>query len=248
MDEKASHGGYTGSLRVNFIYRFYASKPVKGLSYEDMKLMIADIHTMKGETLESHKLNELTKSTMTQIFGVQRNGFVPFDNFSDKVKNMKFRGTSTLFRSPRSIVEFVLGGPSVYSNVKQLTGPLSRTTRRKFYGPCINCRPNKKKELCQHYVRIDRDRYCDVAGHITDSASSAKSRFALDKRQFSNDILCNTRSEAQQILARLRKFGHDLKDSWRPPTGIDFRLDEVLNITKAVAQLFREEPRVVKVR
>lgn len=107
LDPSTQHGGLPAEQRCRYIFRYYNAGNNQRMSFDEFKCMIEDIHKSKGLTLTSDNLNE-EASRMFRAFGLRSlDQSLNLINFLSAVGQLKFRGTSVLFRLSKSINQLV---------------------------------------------------------------------------------------------------------------------------------------------
>nr|XP_002122975.1 uncharacterized protein LOC100178725 [Ciona intestinalis] len=97
MQPQIQHGGKMAEHRCRCIYRFYDRSCGGHLVFEDFLRMLSDIKKNKGQLVEREQLvTEAKKSA--KLFGDHPQPQLTLDAFLETVGQLKFRGTSGLYR------------------------------------------------------------------------------------------------------------------------------------------------------
>nr|CAB3262219.1 uncharacterized protein LOC100178725 [Phallusia mammillata] len=97
MQPHVQHGGKMAEHRCRCIFRFYDRTMDENLTFQDFLRMMTDIKKNKGETIVKDKLIAEAKKS-AKLFGDHVQKQLTLNAFLDTVGQLKFRGTSGLFR------------------------------------------------------------------------------------------------------------------------------------------------------
>jgi hypothetical protein len=106
LDPNTQHGGVPAEQRCRYIFRYYNISNNQRMTFEEFKLMIKDIHKNKGQNLIGDALNDETLQ-MFRSFGLRSaDQTLTLMDFLSGVGQLRFRGTSVLFRLNMPISDF----------------------------------------------------------------------------------------------------------------------------------------------
>ncbi|CAF1212896.1 unnamed protein product [Rotaria magnacalcarata] len=106
LDPNTQHGGVPAEQRCRYIFRYYNINNNQRMTFEEFKLMIKDIHNNKGENLSGDRLSDQALE-MFRLFGLRSSDqTLSLMDFLSGVGQLRFRGTSVLFRLNMSIGDF----------------------------------------------------------------------------------------------------------------------------------------------
>jgi hypothetical protein len=115
LDPNTQHGGVPAEQRCRYIFRYYNVNNNQRMAFDEFKLMIKDIHKNKGQQLTGDALND-EASQMFRSFGLRSaDQTLSLMDFLSGVGQLRFRGTSVLFRLPMPISD-LLKRSSIKSN------------------------------------------------------------------------------------------------------------------------------------
>ncbi|KAL3244345.1 hypothetical protein MRX96_018962 [Rhipicephalus microplus] len=103
MEPGTQHGGNPGEQRCRHIFRLYDTNCDGIMQYSEFRKMVKDIQLMRGITMDEAALDKFT-ATSAVSFNLPTGGQLPLNEFLLAVGQLKFRGTSLLFRSPSSVL------------------------------------------------------------------------------------------------------------------------------------------------
>nr|XP_039248777.1 uncharacterized protein LOC120326522 isoform X1 [Styela clava] len=98
MQPTIPHGGKFAEQRCRCIFRYYSRSSNDFMKSEEFMRMLTDIRVSKGkEPLKEQALIEEAKRT-ARLFGCEARDNLPLNAFLETVGQLKFRGTSSIFR------------------------------------------------------------------------------------------------------------------------------------------------------
>ncbi|KAJ8312222.1 hypothetical protein KUTeg_009595 [Tegillarca granosa] len=101
LEPSTQHGGMPAEMRCRYIFRYYDTNCDGHLQFEEFKRMVRDIRVLKGLPVDEDSVNDdAVKSA--KMFGSESKNKLPLGEFLTAVGQLKFRGTSVLFRLPQS--------------------------------------------------------------------------------------------------------------------------------------------------
>lgn len=229
MEPGTQHGGNPGEQRCRHIFRLYDTNCDGIMEYSEFRKMVKDIQVMRGITMDEAALDKFT-ATSAVSFNLPTGGQLPLNEFLLAVGQLKFRGTSLLFRSPSSVL------PTLKKKYTQESLIEPTTKRSKMFHPTIGNDnmdqsavsavedsvsaeatsrfPNQAGhyELATHSVKVRRTgTLVDVLSlwQLEGTAALTKSSRLGEKTRFerlpSMDSF-NQKSHANEMLAGLRYF------------------------------------------
>ncbi|KAK6192273.1 hypothetical protein SNE40_003771 [Patella caerulea] len=104
MEPATQHGGMPAEMRCRYIFKYYDKNLDNFLQYDEFRKLVKDIRQSKNLPLTDDAVNE-DAITSAQIFGENVKDRLPLPDFLTAVGQLKFRGTSVLFRLPYSCIE-----------------------------------------------------------------------------------------------------------------------------------------------
>lgn len=146
LEPSTQHGGMPAEVRCRYIFRFYDQNMDGFLQYEEFKCMVRDIRKIKGLSLDDDAVTEDAQKS-AKLFGNETKNKLPLGEFLTAVGQLKFRGTSVLFRLPQSCVALLKGAESSANQNGETTGmepPLKRC-RPKLLDSVKSSPPRKLK-------------------------------------------------------------------------------------------------------
>jgi hypothetical protein len=169
LDPNTQHGSVPAEQRCRFIFRYYNTNPSQRMTFDEFKSMINDIHKAKGQNITGDALNEQA-SQMFRSFGLRSiDQTLNLIDFLSAVGQLRFRGTSTLFRSSTPVTELVKSLSSTISNNLVLTsthhigsnrtsntGPLMRRIEPVLKLPNASKDDTHLYEIATHIVKVSR--------------------------------------------------------------------------------------------
>lgn len=101
MEPTTQHGGMPAEMRCRYIFRYYDRNSDGNLQFDEFKRLVLDIRQSKGLSTDDASVEEdAIKSA--KLFGTESKDKLPVADFLSAVGQLKFRGTSVLFRLPHS--------------------------------------------------------------------------------------------------------------------------------------------------
>ncbi|CAG2194713.1 unnamed protein product [Mytilus edulis] len=101
LEPSTQHGGMPAEMRCRYIFRFYDKNSDGHLQYDEFRHMVKDIRSFKNLSLDDESVEEdAVKSA--KLFGAESKNKLPLGEFLQAVGQLKFRGTSVLFRLQHS--------------------------------------------------------------------------------------------------------------------------------------------------
>ncbi|XP_063962610.1 uncharacterized protein LOC135155947 [Lytechinus pictus] len=103
MQPSAPHGGLPAELRCRYIFRYYDQNKDGKMEFSGFKQMVSDIRKIKGQPIDPKTLQKEAE-TLAKVFGSECKVSLTLMDFLNAVGQLKFRGTSALFRLPQSSI------------------------------------------------------------------------------------------------------------------------------------------------
>lgn len=97
MQPCTPHGALPAELRCRYIFRYYDSNGDDKLEFEEFKKLVEDIRAKKGLPCDQKSVS-LEAAELAKVFGSETKPSLDLLDFLRAVGQLKFRGTSTLFR------------------------------------------------------------------------------------------------------------------------------------------------------
>nr|XP_053626729.1 uncharacterized protein LOC128684523 isoform X2 [Cherax quadricarinatus] len=107
MDPMTSHGKEPAEIRCRYIFKYYDKDEDGNMEVHEVKEMVEDIAQLQGKEVTEEIIKEQTKLAL-EIFGVEGESKMPLIDFLKAVSSLRFRGTSSLFRSSMSIISHLV--------------------------------------------------------------------------------------------------------------------------------------------
>ncbi|OQR73095.1 hypothetical protein BIW11_09959, partial [Tropilaelaps mercedesae] len=150
LEPATDHGDVSGEMRCRLIFRMYDRDEDGMLSPDELAAIVHQVETVKaaGGLLETAR-REAAVVEARKVFDLRENENLSLVSFLTGVGNLRFRGTSLLFRAPHSIFHYLDAEP-----IEQ--GPNSKRRR------ALDREPTDYT-LAEHSVRVRRSgAVCDV--------------------------------------------------------------------------------------
>jgi hypothetical protein len=168
LDPNTQHGGIPAEQRCRYIFRYYNINNNQRMTFDEFKLMIKDIHKNKGQNLIGDTLNDEALQ-MFRSFGLKSSDqTLSLMDFLSGVGQLRFRGTSVLFRLNMSINDF-LKRSSIKSNT--LIIPSSIASNR-----TLSTITMAKRSSTQQQISNESHPY-EIATHIVKVCFQKKKSF-----------------------------------------------------------------------
>ncbi|UJR35455.1 hypothetical protein I4U23_028211 [Adineta vaga] len=232
LDPNTQHGGIPAEQRCRYIYRYYNTSNNQRMTFDEFKLMIKDIHKNKGQDLIGDRLNDEALQ-MFRSFGLRSSDqTLTLMDFLSGVGQLRFRGTSVLFRLNISLNDYfkrtVSPIPSITPN--RTLSTMTMTRRSSSTPPPspslpaisnISIDESHPYEIATHIVKVKKTGVVvDITSlydlEITGAISGSTALFfddADDKCDRINSQDCfNQRTHANEMLNGLRYFERGSKE------------------------------------
>ncbi|XP_071480798.1 uncharacterized protein [Diadema antillarum] len=103
MQPSAPHGGLPAELRCRYIFRYYDQDRDGKLEFAEFKQLVSDIRQLKGQSTDPETI-QIEAEACARVFGNTRMTSLTLMDFLSAVGQLKFRGTSGLFRLPQASI------------------------------------------------------------------------------------------------------------------------------------------------
>ncbi|XP_032239117.2 uncharacterized protein LOC116618970 [Nematostella vectensis] len=236
MEPITPHGGPSGELRCRYIFYYYNKEKPGLLNYNEFRSLVRDIRLAKGKSISDKDVDEEARNSAT-LFGDEVKDALPLVDFLESVGSLKFRGTSTLFRLPQSIVKLaqedlfkgLVGSESNDGAVKW--GKKRKSVSSEFEETCMDLvdkgfptdvMQKPSYDLAIHSVKVRRSGMLSDVSALWDmrdtEAISGSTAVHLEGKRYNIARMpsvntFNKQSDANQMLAALRYFERPIKSS-----------------------------------
>ncbi|KAH9376565.1 uncharacterized protein LOC144144797 [Haemaphysalis longicornis] len=229
MEPGTQHGGNPGEQRCRHIFRLYDTNCDGIMEYAEFRKMVKDIQVMRGITMDEASLDRFT-ATSAVSFNLAQGGQLPLNEFLLAVGQLKFRGTSLLFRSPSSVLPMLkkkytlenliepttkkskMFHPTIGNDMIEQSGPSAADDSGTTDAASRLPGQPGHYELATHSVKVRRTGtlvdVCSLWQLEGTSALSRSSRLGENTRfeRLPSMDSFNQRSHANEMLAGLRYF------------------------------------------
>lgn len=216
MNPTTQHGGPPAEIRCRYIFRFYDSNNDGFLEWKELRDLIVEVNRLKG-ILENDEAFENSITACLKTFNVSVHDSLSLTNFLQTVGQLKFRGTSSLFRTPVLVIHAILQKRNLTApgNDLEIVGqkrPHCGLTPPDFQSSKeIQANNIGEYELATHIVKVRRTgavnvhTFWDMEGTSAVSKSSRLPKMARVERISSVDSF-NQQSHVNEMLCGLRYF------------------------------------------
>ncbi|GFU77152.1 hypothetical protein TNCV_4330461 [Trichonephila clavipes] len=220
MNQSTPHGGAPAEMRCRYIFRYYDGNNDGALENSEFRSMISDINAMREIILNDEALDKAVEEH-SKTFQLQGKMKLVLTNFLQTVGQLKFRGTSNLFRSPESILYAIYNKRGLTAQTRTENSAPNKRLREnspddileKLNGAMFE----KKYDLATHSVKVRRsgalvgvNSLWDMEGTAALSKSVKFSSKLRIERVSSVDSF-NLQSQANEMLQGLSYFEHCIK-------------------------------------
>jgi Ca2+-binding EF-hand superfamily protein len=159
LDPNTQHGGVPAEQRCRYIFRYYNINNNQRMTFDEFKLMIKDIHKNKGQQLTGDALND-EASQMFRSFGLRSSDqTLSLMDFLSGVGQLRFRGTSVLFRLTMPISD-LLKRSSIKSNTLIIPSNIITSNRT------LSTMTMARRSGTQQQISIEESHPYEIATHI----------------------------------------------------------------------------------
>ncbi|XP_052800805.1 uncharacterized protein LOC128231722 isoform X1 [Mya arenaria] len=142
MEPSTQHGGMPAEMRCRYIFRFYDRNMDGNLQFDEFKRLVFDIRQNKGLSTDESAVDEDALNSASVciegLFGSETKDRLPLADFLSAVGQLKFRGTSVLFRLPHSCTQSLKSVDGDESLSDGDNEPPSKRGRHKITDPIRN--------------------------------------------------------------------------------------------------------------
>ncbi|CAF0754187.1 unnamed protein product [Rotaria sordida] len=240
MDPNTSHGGAPAELRCRYIFRFYNVKNSGSMSIEEFRDLHNDVQCLKaGKPSDDIPSYNEVLSTFNS-FNLQANNQLILIEFLNSVGQLKYRGTSVLFRLNTNVQE-LLRMCKRYKDVK-IDNQNDRIHGNVNYELADHCVTLKKSGILHQVESLRTMSYHSQFSTTTDEKLKrlprSPSEEIFDRRTIATDI--------QEMLRSFEKRDQTKEALMWAPNSIIQLGRSVINLCKEVRDIIRYEPRCLK--
>ncbi|OTF72585.1 Calcineurin-like protein phosphoesterase [Euroglyphus maynei] len=209
-----------GEWRARFIFRYYNNNGTGNLDLNEFKKMIIDMNQAISLSLESIdlKVKECLNEIGTKI--VNGKTVITSDDFVQAIGSHRFRGTSSLCRSSKSLFEKISRAIAAKALKKSDTFHNIESIVDQFKGICLKCK-EKQYHLASHSVKVDSNGYIihSQTEQFTINYNGLKS-YEMSAINYSKEFQFNMESSAPNLIIKLIREFHSNKGTTRKPKGL----------------------------
>ncbi|CAF1265219.1 unnamed protein product [Adineta steineri] len=241
MDPSTSHGGAPAEQRCRYIFRFYNIKNNGNMSVEEFRELHADVQNLKAGKTNNDAPPYSEILSAFNSFNVQTNNQLQLTDFLNSVGQLKYRGTSVLFRLSTNVQD-LLRMCKRYKDVKT-DNQSDRNQTNAVYEIADHCVTLKKSGTLSQVESLRSmnrsDQLSTTTEHALRNLPRSPSEEIFDRRTVATDI---------QDLLRFFEKRDQTKDAlvWTPSTFINLAKN-VISLCKEVREIIRREPRCLKI-
>ncbi|CAF1349139.1 unnamed protein product [Didymodactylos carnosus] len=229
MDPTTQHGGVPAEQRCRYIFRLYNVANNSRMTFDEFKTMVRDIHKNKGQNLTGEILYD-EAAQMFRSFGLRLDQTLGLMDFLSGVGQLRFRGTSVLFRLTVSVADMLKRSstsPIPLTPTARSPSTITMPRRSSRMGPMANAPSNTSidqtipYEIATHIVKVKKTGVVIDVTSLYDlevnGAVSGSTALFLDDANGKYDRLnsqdCfNQRTHANEMLNGLRYFERGSKE------------------------------------
>ncbi|WAR03613.1 PP12-like protein [Mya arenaria] len=199
MEPSTQHGGMPAEMRCRYIFRFYDRNMDGNLQFDEFKRLVFDIRQNKGLSTDESAVDEDALNS-ARLFGSETKDRLPLADFLSAVGQLKFRGTSVLFRLPHSCTQSLKSVDGDESLSDGDNEPPSKRGRHKITDPIRNHKklgntgPGPNNDLFKQpegrpVTALSRQNRYELATHTV----KVRRTGALQERSHPNEMLTGLR-------------------------------------------------------
>lgn len=273
-EPETSHGGGSGKIRCDYIFRYFDKNNDNVLDQNELKALLAAIATAKGQSPK-----DLEKTVTELNMGPKLR--LSFNTFVKKVGDLKFRGTSVLFRSKVSVLNVIpainSNGDCETSSSSPTTGSQSNTNKKGFFplalhwgennhssavvdgvGKWDNKFANKEFEIGTHAIKLSRSgaiqdiKPVDKVAHGKSVSMGNQERFM----RFASLQYYDEKTPVNELLRALQYFANASQTSSKaalqkkPLSWGSYDMNKfmtlLVNTCEACQKILEKEPRMLQ--
>lgn len=218
LEPFTQHGGTPAEMRCRYIFRLYDTNNDGFLEYEEFGKLIQDVHTIRGLPFGEASPENIVHTT-ARAFEIEEGERLSLNSFLTTVGQLKFRGTSSLLRTPLSIIPSVMRKYKRFNEEKSELPSAKRLREWNDQAEDANGKNSSggKYDLATHSVKIKRtgtlvdvNSLWDLEGTAALSRSTRLPSRSRVERICSVDTF-NQRSHGNEMLSGLRYFERPVK-------------------------------------
>ncbi|CAF3330348.1 unnamed protein product [Rotaria sp. Silwood1] len=232
--------GAPAEQRCRYIFRFYNLKNNGNMSIEEFRELHTDVQNLKaGKANNDAPLYSEVVSAFNS-FNVQANNLLQLTDFLNSVGQLKYRGTSVLFRLNTSVQD-LLRMCKRYKDVKtdNLNDRAQTTVNYEIADHCVTLKKSGTLSQVESLRSMNRsDQLSTTTENALKNLPRSPSEEIFDRRTVATDT---------QDLLRFFEKRDQTKDAlmWTPSTFINLAKN-VVNLCREVRDIIRREPRCLK--
>ncbi|CAF0822203.1 unnamed protein product [Adineta steineri] len=240
MDPNTSHGGTPAEIRCRYIFRFYNIANNGSMSIEEFRNLHTDIQNLKSgkQNVNPPSYNDIVSSF--NAFNLQENKELLLSDFLNLVGQLKYRGTSVLYRLHTNTKD-LLRVNKRYKNIT-IDTQVEQTNENANYELADHCVTLKKSGILYQVESLRSMSYNSQFSTTTEekikSLPRSPSDEMFDRRTIATDI---------QEMLRFFERRDQLKDAFMWTTNSAINLGRsVVNLCREVREIIKCEPRCLK--
>lgn len=106
-EPRTPHGGRPAEIRCRYIFRFFDVNRDNKLDYDELKQMLIAIRILKNQSVKTASIEKELENCNRDL-GLGARADLNLSQFMRSVGDLKFRGTSSLLRSPMGVIEYFI--------------------------------------------------------------------------------------------------------------------------------------------
>ncbi|UJR23511.1 hypothetical protein I4U23_026508 [Adineta vaga] len=241
MDPNTSHGGTPAELRCRYIFRFYNIKNNGYMSIEEFRELHGDVQNLKAGKPNGDLPAYSEVLTAFNSFNLQDNSNLSLNEFLNSVGQLKYRGTSVLFRLPMNTKE-LLRIYKRFADIK-IDNPSDQVQNEINYELADHCVTLKKSGLLHKVESLRSMSYNNQFSTTTEETLKqlprSLSEEIFDRRTIATDI--------QEMLRFFEK--HDqTKEALTWSSNVLSNLGRsIITLCREIREIIKCEPRCLKI-
>ncbi|CAF0823853.1 unnamed protein product [Adineta ricciae] len=240
MDPNTSHGGTPAELRCRYIFRFYNIKNNGYLSIEEFRDLHGNVQNLKAGKPNGDLPAYSEVLPIFNSFNLQENSYLTLNDFLSSVGQLKYRGTSVLFRLP-TYTKDLLRVNKRFTNMKG-DNQYDENHNEINYEIADHCVTLKKSGLLHRVESLRTMSYNDQFSTTTEEAIKklprSSSEEIFDHRTIATDI---------QDMLRVFEKPDVAKEAFTWPSNAISTLGRsILTLCSEVREIIRCETRCLK--
>lgn len=211
-----------GEWRVRFIFRYYNNNCTGNLDMNEFQKMISDMNPGLSSSSSAESIDLKMKQSANEIGTKIVNGktVITCDDFVLAIGQHRFRGTSSLCRSTKSLFLQISRAMAAKALKKSDKFHNIESIIDQFQGICLNCKEKQYRLAC-HSIKLDSNgSIIDVSQIINYHNNQLKSPEELAAINYSNEFQFNMESSAPNLMIKLIREFHPNKGTCKKPNGL----------------------------